>query len=194
LQRVAGDDRARALRAARLAVETQHADCIRRATEAAPLPGCSTPANACAVLPAAARAESHAAAMSSAAKAARIDERKATAARRRAEAEASAAQAKRQRRVRVEGDEAEEATKWGGWSHQTFKGFERKAQRLRAVPIDPSMPDRLSTRGGKRKGKRGWRRHWRHGPFGSTRYWARGSRRAVVHMLVALAREFDVVE
>ena len=48
-----------ALRAARLAVETQHADCIRRATEAAPSPACSTPAFA--VLSAAARAESHAA-------------------------------------------------------------------------------------------------------------------------------------
>eukprot|EP00966_Prymnesium_polylepis_P171952 3976256-Prymnesium_polylepis.1 len=81
--------------------------------------------------------------------------------------------------------------KYHSYSHATYQKLETEEQDRRAVEIDRSRRDRCLPPG---DDTRGWFHHWRRGVGPTLRGWAAGSLGAIIFMLAACAREFDVVD
>jgi hypothetical protein len=98
----------------------------------------------------------------------------------------------RKRQKTDAGDDHDDAEEYyRRWSTKTWNKLETEAQKRRNVPIDRSRTDHDLPRGDE---TRGWRHHRRRGMFGCLRDWAAGSLGAIIFMLAACAREFDVVD
>jgi len=76
------------------------------------------------------------------------------------------------------------------WDLKKFEVAEERVKEKRSRPVNnsPNAP----TVGKPKNGKHGWRHSKRMGLAGAVRYWANGSRRNVVSMLLGLIQEFDV--
>ena len=113
---------------------------------------------------------------------------KEAAAARRAEKEAKDARREEVAELRLP---TEQQPSWStvDWEVKRFHEVEAKTQERRNKPIgsaaDVPKP---------RKGRHGWRHNSRLGLIGAVRYWANGSKRNVVSMLLGLINEFDVAD
>ena len=94
-------------------------------------------------------------------------------------------------RKRQKGSEPDAEPTYRRWSTAKWNELETKVQTRRETEIDRSRHDHELPRGDE---TRGWRHHWRHGIFGALRHWAAGSLGAIIFMLAACARDFDVVD
>jgi hypothetical protein len=76
------------------------------------------------------------------------------------------------------------------WDGARFHQGEEKTQERRKKPIDDDA-QRVPK---PRSGRHGWRHNTRQGLVGAGRYWANGSRKNVVRMLLGLIDEFDLAD
>ena len=81
--------------------------------------------------------------------------------------------------------------RYHSYSQSTYQKLEVEEQDRCAVLIDRNRLDRSLPPGDE---LRGWHNHWRRGIYTKLRGWAAGSLGAIVFMLAACAREFDVVD
>ena len=94
-------------------------------------------------------------------------------------------------RKRQRGEAAEAEPNYRRWSVSKWNELETKAQNARAKEIDRMRKDHDLPRGAE---SRGWRRHWRYSVPGILKHWAKGSLGAIIFMLAACVREFNVVD
>ena len=86
---------------------------------------------------------------------------------------------------------------WGcfhSYSRATYQKLEVEEQDRRSIPIDDNLFEHDLPWGGETEAgeTRGWFSHWRRGVGPTLRGWAKGSKGAVVHMLVVSAQKFGV--
>ena len=81
--------------------------------------------------------------------------------------------------------------KYHSYSLSTYQKLETEEQDRRAIEIDRDQHEHALPRGDE---SRGWFDHWRRGVGGALRGWAKGSLGAIIFMLAACARYFDVVD